>query len=323
MSFNFAVILFWLMVGTGIVWFADRLIFRRKRVANADAALRHFDAQAMLRDTDGTAAGSDPKAIQEERDKLRERLVRQPGWIEFPAGFFPVILVVFILRSFLFEPFRIPSGSMIPTLLVGDLILVNKFSYGIRLPIINKKVIDIGNPQRGDVMVFRYPVDPSVDYVKRVIGLPGDTVEFRAKRLTINGKPVETVAAPDYFDQDRVAYSKQFEEHLPRGDGYAVHPILIDDDRSGAISPESYLSELARGGHATEEAEFRDNCVFSDGNTAVTCKVPQGHYFMMGDNRDNSADSRYWGFVPDQNIVGHAILIWMNFGNISRIGSFR
>ena len=120
-----------------------------------------------------TSAGNDPAAVREERERLRERLIRQPGWIEFPAGFFPVILVVFLLRSFLFEPFRIPSGSMIPTLLIGDLILVNKFSYGIRLPILNHKVIDLGDPQRGDVMVFRYPLNTAEDYVKRVIGLAG------------------------------------------------------------------------------------------------------------------------------------------------------
>ncbi len=309
MSFNFALILFWLMVATGVVWFADRLVFRRRRINDADAALRHFDAQAKLRDTSGAAASTDPKAIVEEREKLRERLVRQPGWIEFPAGFFPVILVVFVLRSFLFEPFRIPSGSMIPTLLIGDLILVNKFTYGIRLPILNRKVIEVGSPQRGDVMVFRYPVDPSVDYVKRVIGLPGDTIAYRAKRLTVNGVPVETVAAPDYFDPERVAYSKQFTEHLPDRDGSRDHMILIDDDRSGIITPDRFPS--------------RDNCVYSEGNTAVTCKVPDGQYFMMGDNRDNSADSRYWGFVPDQNIVGRAFLIWMNFGNMARIGTFR
>jgi signal peptidase I len=310
MSFNFALILFWLMVATGIVWFADRLVFRRRRIADADVALKHFDAQAKLNETDGIAVSHDPKAVGEERERLRERLIRQPGWIEFPAGFFPVILVVFILRSFLFEPFRIPSGSMIPTLLVGDLILVNKYAYGIRLPIINKKVLDIGTPQRGDVIVFRYPVDPSVDYVKRLIGLPGDTVTFRAKRLTINGKSVETVPAPDYFDEERVAYSKQFTEKLTRGsNGEVDHMILIDDDRSGQITPDSF--------------PFRDQCVYSEGNTAVTCKVPEGEYFMMGDNRDNSADSRYWGFVPDQNIVGRAFLIWMNFGNMRRIGFFR
>jgi signal peptidase I len=308
-SFNFALILFWLMVATGAVWFADRLVFRRKRVVEADAALAQFDAQARLRATQGFAPAADPKAVAEERENLREKLIRQPAWIEFPAGFFPVILIVFMLRSFLVEPFKIPSGSMIPTLLVGDLILVNKFSYGIRLPIINKKIIGIGEPERGDVIVFRYPVDPSLDYVKRLIGLPGDTVTFRSKRLTINGESVPVAPAPDYFDSDRVAYSKQFTETLSRGaDGKISHMILIDDDRSTVITPDNF--------------PFRDQCAYSEGNTAVTCKVPAGHYFMMGDNRDNSADSRYWGFVPDQNIVGRAFLIWMNFGNIKRIGLF-
>ncbi len=317
MSFNFALILFWLMVATGVVWFADRLIFRRSRVRKARAALEQFDRDAQSRST------VDQPAMLEERHRLEERLLRQPGWIEFPAGFFPVILVVFILRSFLFEPFRIPSGSMIPTLLVGDLILVNKFSYGIRLPIVNRKVIDVGSPQRGDVMVFRYPVDPSLDYVKRVIGLPGDTVTYRGKRLTVNGMAVDTAPAADYFDAERVAYAKQFAEKLPSANHVAEHMILVDDDRSGVIAPDQYLRDLERGGHAVEAAAFRSNCAFSDGNTVVTCKVPAGFYFMMGDNRDNSADSRYWGFVPDQNIVGHAFLIWMNFGNMGRIGSFR
>ncbi len=309
MSFNFAVILFWLLVATGAIWLLDRLVLRRRRIAEAEAALRHFDTQAKLRETEGTAASIDPRAITEERERLRERLIRQPGWIEFPAGFFPVILVVFVLRSFLFEPFRIPSGSMIPTLVIGDLILVNKFTYGVRLPIVNKKILDVGSPQRGDVMVFRYPVDPSVDYVKRVIGLPGDTIVYRNKRLSINGQTVQTIAAPDYFDSERVTYAKQFAEQLPSDGGFVNHMILLDDERSGVITPNSF--------------PFRDNCVYSDGNTSVTCKVPNGQYFMMGDNRDNSADSRYWGFVPNENIVGKAFFIWMNFGNIHRIGSFR
>ncbi len=309
MSFNFAVILFWLMVATGAVWFVDRLVLRRRRVADAEAALRHFDAQAKLRETGGAVASHDPKKVAEEREHLRERLVRQPAWIEFPAGFFPVILVVFVLRSFLFEPFRIPSGSMIPTLLVGDLILVNKFAYGIRLPIVNRKIVPLGDPQRGDVMVFRYPVDPSMDYVKRVVGLPGDTIAWRNKRLTINGRPVEDVATPDYFDTDRVAYSKQMTERLPRDGGTLDHAVLQDDDSSKAIMAQRFPMD--------------DSCVYSEGNTAVSCKVPAGHYYVMGDNRDNSADSRYWGFVPDENIVGRAFFIWMNFGNMGRIGSFR
>ena len=303
MNFNFAVILFWLLIATGAIWLLDSLVLKRRRRVAADHAVKQFDEQSktQLQFNEGT--------MREERKRLRERYLRQPGWIEFPAGFFPVILVVFILRSFLFEPFRIPSGSMIPTLVIGDLILVNKFTYGVRLPIVNIKVLDIGTPQRGDVMVFRYPVDPSVDYVKRVIGLPGDTIVYRNKRLTINGQEVQTVAASDYFDPERVTYTKQYSEKLPIATGFVNHMILLDDDRSGVITPGSFA--------------FRDNCAYSDGNTAVTCKVPAGQYFMMGDNRDNSADSRYWGFVPDQNIVGKAFFIWMNFGNMHRIGSFR
>ena len=303
MSFNFAVILFWLLIATGAIWLLDALVLKRRRRVAADNAVRQFDQQSKAQ------LQVDQGSVIEERKRLRERYLRQPGWIEFPAGFFPVILVVFILRSFLFEPFRIPSGSMIPTLVIGDLILVNKFTYGVRLPIINKKIFEVGSPQHGDVMVFRYPVDPSVDYVKRVIGLPGDTIVYQNKRLTINGQAVQTSAAADYFDPERVTYTKQYLEKLPSAGTTLDHMILLDDERSGVITPGSF--------------PFRDNCVYSDGNTAVTCKVPSGQYFMMGDNRDNSADSRYWGFVPNENIVGKAFFIWMNFGNMHRIGSFR
>jgi signal peptidase I len=302
MNFNFALILFWLLVVTGLVWALDLAYFRRKRLAATHAALRSFDEQAKLR------ANIEPSVLTQERERLREKTLRQPSWIEFPAGFFPVILVVFILRSFLFEPFRIPSGSMIPTLLVGDLILVNKFDYGLRVPILNKKFVDIGTPQRGDVMVFRYPNDPNVDYIKRVIGVPGDKIVYQNKRLTINGQLVAETPLPDYFDEDRVLYSKQFEESLPGPAGLVRHEILKDGERSMPIQPDNY--------------NYRENCAYLDGNTGVSCTVPPSHYFMMGDNRDNSQDSRYWGFVPDENIVGRAFLIWMNFGNIKRIGSF-
>ncbi len=308
MSFNFAVILFWLLVATGAIWLLDAVVLKRRRRVAADEAVRQFDQQSKAQTLAATHARADEGSVIEERKRLRERYLRQPGWIEFPAGFFPVILVVFVLRSFLFEPFRIPSGSMIPTLMIGDLILVNKFTYGVRLPIVNKKIVDVGSPERGDVMVFRYPVDPSVDYVKRVIGLPGDTIAYRNKRLSINGQPVQTVSAPDYFDSERVTYTKQSVEKLPRASAFIDHMILQDDERSGVITPGSFT--------------FRGNCVYSDGNTAITCKVPDGQYFMMGDNRDNSADSRYWGFVPEENIVGKAFFIWMNFGNMHRIGSF-
>lgn len=302
MNFNFALILFWLMVGTGAVWLLDRFYFKPRRRAAAEAVLKQFDEQVRLR------TNTDPAQLQHEKTGLWEKNMKQPAWIEFTAGFFPVILIVFGLRSFLFEPFRIPSGSMIPTLLIGDLILVNKYAYGIRLPIVNKKIIEVGEPQRGDVMVFRYPEDPKLDYIKRVIGLPGDTISYENKRLTVNGQLVVETPLPDYFDPDRVAYSHQFSEKLLSKNGVKEHGILKDGNDLAIITPSSF--------------PFRDNCRYTVSNTAVTCTVPAGHYFMMGDNRDNSADSRYWGFVPDKNIVGKAFFIWMNFGNISRIGSF-
>jgi signal peptidase I len=213
-----------------------------------------------------------------------------------------VIALVFVLRSFLFEPFKIPSSSMVPTLLVGDLILVNKFDYGIRLPVINKKIIEVGNPQRGDVMVFKYPKDPSQDYIKRVIGVPGDKITYENKRLTVNGQPVEYVPMDDYLDDERPVYHKQFLEKLPN----VPHRILnMDGARTLNLS-------------AVEEFPHHENCIYT--YDKFTCIVPEGNYFMMGDNRDNSADSRYWGFVPDQNIVGKAVFVWMNFSNLKRIG---
>jgi len=243
-----------------------------------------------------------PDVAKRERASLRERLMREPAWIEYTGGFFPVIVSVFLLRSFVVEPFRIPSGSMIPTLLVGDLILVNKFSYGVRLPIVNQKVINLGTPERGDVMVFRYPKDESVDYIKRVIGIPGDEVVYEDKRLTVNGQPYIAARTDDYFDGDRVSYLEQFEEKT----GNVQHRILVDQRRPAEVSPESFPG--------------RENCTY--GIHGFRCRVPEGHYFMMGDNRDNSLDSRYWGFVPDANIVGKAFFVWMNLSDLSRIGRF-
>jgi signal peptidase I len=191
----------------------------------------------------------------------------------------------------------------VPTLVIGDLILVNKFAYGVRLPVIHTKVMDNTTPQRGDVMVFRYPPKPSLDYIKRVVGLPGDEVAYLNKRLTVNGKPLPKDVMADYFDPDTMRYYKQFAE---TADG-KKHGILNDDDRPAFIP-------------GAEDFPFKQNCRYSV--EGVTCKVPQGHYFVMGDNRDNSLDSRYWGFVPDRNIVGKAFFIWMNFGSFGRIGSF-
>jgi signal peptidase I len=217
-----------------------------------------------------------------------------------------VILAVFLLRSFLVEPFKIPSGSMMPTLLTGDLILVNKFTYGLRLPVINTKITEGTPPARGDVMVFRYPPKPSMDYIKRVIGLPGDEVAYLNKKLTINGQPVSKQPVPEYFDEEAMRYLKQYSEDL----GGKQHMLLNDEGRRAGLSEAEIMA-----------FPYQENCRYSV--EGVVCKVPSGHYFMMGDNRDNSLDSRYWGFVPDKNIVGRAFFVWMNFGDLKRIGGFQ
>jgi signal peptidase I len=263
---NFALILFLLLVVTGIAWVAERLHFAPRRAA----------------------AGID----------------KQPLWLEYTAGLFPVIFIVFMLRSFIAEPFKIPSGSMIPTLLVGDLILVNKYEYGIRLPVIHTKLFEVGLPKRGDVMVFRYPKDPSMDYIKRVIGLPGDKITFQNNRLSINDAPVGLSDAGEFYDSERLSYYRQYSEKL----GAIEHKILTELEKPSLIAP-------------MDPFPFQDRCVYD--RSGVTCVVPDGHYFVMGDNRDNSLDSRYWGFVPEANIVGRAFFVWMNLGNPSRIGRFQ
>jgi signal peptidase I len=295
---NFALLLFLATMVTGIYWLAERLYFLPRR-RKAAAALEEHAAQ---RRADLTARGI--TQVDGDVAQARQRVLAQPWWLDWTAGLFPVIIAVFILRSFLFEPFKIPSGSMIPTLLVGDLILVNKFTYGVRLPVINTKLTEGTPPKRGDVMVFRYPPKPSLDYIKRVVGVPGDEVAYLNKRLTVNGQPVSKEAVTDFFDEDGMSYFKQYEEVL----GDKRHRILNDESRPAFIP-------------GVENFPFRDNCRYSV--EGVVCKVPEGHYFMMGDNRDNSLDSRYWGFVPDRNIVGKAFFIWMNFGSFKRIGSFQ
>ena len=264
---NFALILFLLSLVTGSVWLLDKFVLKAKRVEAA----------------------------------------AEPWWVEYAKSFFPVILVVFFIRSFLVEPFKIPSGSMIPTLQVGDFILVNKFTYGIRLPVINKKIVQLNNPQRGDVMVFRYPENPSLDYIKRVVGLPGDTVEYHKKRLSINGVEQPQIADGDYnyAEQDlNFIHTEKYRATL----GERKYELIVNPER-----PTLFLGSVA-------EFSGRENCVYDD--ELVRCKVPEGNYFMMGDNRDNSRDSRYWGFVPDHQIVGKAFMVWMNFSELKRIGQF-
>lgn len=296
---NFALLLFLATVVTGVYWLAERLYFlpQRKRAAE------QLQVSVTQRRSELSSQGL--RTDEVDLDKARNSLLMQPWWLDWTAGLFPVIVVVFVLRSFLFEPFKIPSGSMIPTLMINDLILVNKFHYGVRLPVSNLKIFDNHSPERGDVMVFRYPPKPSLDYIKRVVGLPGDEVAYLNKKISVNGKPLDKAALPEFFDEDALRYTKQYQEVA--ADGQLKYRILNEDDRPSFVQ-------------ATEDFPFRENCRYS--SEGVVCKVPPGHYFMMGDNRDNSLDSRFWGFVPEKNIVGKAFFVWMNFGNLKRIGGF-
>ncbi len=256
MSLNFPLILVLATFVTGVIWLVDALFFAPRRRAAAAAA--------------GEAGGA---------GAVPARPPKEPVLVEYARAFFPVILAVLVLRSFVVEPFRIPSGSMIPTLLVGDFILVNKFAYGVRLPVIHTKILATGEPKRGDVVVFRYPEDPSVDYIKRVVGLPGDHIAYHDKVLYINGKRQPQQRVGTYIGKGAEISSSGSELKIENLDG-VKHQIL-----------------LRPGMHSRE------------GETVV----PPGYYFMMGDNRDNSRDSRYFGPVPEGNLVGKAFMIWMNW----------
>ena len=293
----FSLILFTLTIISGVIWVMEQIYFAPKRRKILQSALDEFDAR------EARLAANGIKGDPASRVAVAEKLSRQPDWIAYSGSFFPVIATVFIFRSFIFEPFKIPSSSMVPTLQVGDLILVNKFTYGIRLPIVSKKIIDINNPQRGDVMVFKFPKDTSLDYIKRVVGVPGDKVVYKNKRLTINGVELNYEKMPDYLDEERLSYYTHYQETIDQ----RKHGILNDDKSPSYVpSPDA----------------FPQHELCSYNLEGFVCTVPDGHYFMMGDNRDNSLDSRYWGFVPDRNIVGKAFFVWMNFGNVKRIGGF-
>lgn len=242
---------------TGVIWLLDMLFFAKKRGINQ----------------------------------------KEPVIVEYAKSFFPVILLVFVIRSFIVEPFKIPSGSMIPTLLVGDYILVKKFAYGLRVPILGNVFLPLGRPERGDVVVFHYPPEPSIDYIKRVVGVPGDKIQYQDKQLTINGNVIEQSVVGDY-------------EYLSRG--LSVTTTIERKEVLGEVEHKLLASETPIPYQDSRMIGYQ----MQEGGTIT---VPEGQYFVMGDNRDNSADSRFWGFVPDQNLVGKAFYIWMNFDYVSKI----
>jgi signal peptidase I len=254
----FALFMVVILAVTGLIWLLDILVLRKNRVVGVD----------------------------------------EPWYVEYAKSFFPVILLVFVLRSFLVEPFKIPSGSMMPTLLAGDYILVNKFTYGLRVPILNHTFVEMNKPKQGDVIVFHYPPDPRIDYIKRVVGVPGDKIQYQDKQLIINGKKLNVTFENDYeyaMQGANIISARRSKEKL----GNVPHDILVHD------IPNQYNEDMP--GAKLQNGE--------------TITVPEGHYFAMGDNRDNSADSRVWGFVPERNLVGKAFYIWMNFDQFSRIGN--
>jgi len=263
MKLDFALILVVLTALAGLVALVDQLFLRRRRM---------------------------DRAVQRKIERPRDPVI-----IEYSRSLFPILLIVLLFRSFLFEPFKIPSGSMIPTLLIGDFILVNKYAYGLRLPVTNTKIVPIGEPERGDVVVFRYPVDPRVNFIKRLVGLPGDTITYRNKQLFINGEAVG----------------------LEMSGHYSSEEVKCSTPRANAFR---YREQLGEGGHDVLIHE-RENA-----RPPREWIVPEGHYFVMGDNRDRSNDSREWGFVPEDHLMGRAVGIWLNFdykqgcGDLSRIG---
>jgi signal peptidase I len=279
---DFSLVLLLITVVTGVVWWIDAAFLRGWRARQA------------------RAIGKEPTVLAE------------PGTVDYARSFFPVALVVLLLRSFIFEPFRIPSDSMMPTLLDGDFIIVNKYAYGLRLPVLNKKFLPIGSPQRGDVVVFRYPRDPSVNYIKRLVGLPGDHVVVRNDRLTINGQPVPFNIV-DTFNDGCYINMQRAQEHL----GEHVHDVLLCPVplEVTPTPPPGCNRPQARGylcGDRSGAALFGDAPVTDE-------VVPPGHYLMIGDNRDNSEDGRVWGFVPEDNLVGKATRIWFNW-DLQRTG---
>lgn len=260
MTLDFPLLLVLLTLFTGLVWLLDIVVLAPRRLTALD-------------EMDAVSGGAS--------EQMRSKATSEPWLVEMSRTFFPIILLVLVVRSFIIEPFRIPSGSMMPTLLVGDFILVNKFAYGLRLPVLNTKFLDLGEPQRGEVFVFRYPENPHIDYIKRVIGVPGDHIVYRNKQLSVNGQMAMQVQLDTYVGTGSGSRSTGA-THLNEDLLGVKHDILVMPERNVFGGDFEYV-------------------------------VPEGQYFAMGDNRDNSRDSRVWGTVPEANLVGKAFLIWMNW----------
>jgi len=279
MNFDFELLLTILVLVSGFVWLLDivliRFVFEKSTGKNAEANVASDAAETSAKGKAGktTESVKSDNLIFKSYDSI----------VELGKFLFPVVLVVLVLRSFIAEPFKIPSRSMLPTLTIGDYILVNKFSYGVRLPVLHTKILEFEEPKRGDIFVFRYPKDPSLNYIKRVIGLPGDRIEYYDKVLHINGKAIPQAYQNSYRIDD-VGIAQRLTEQL----GEIKHEMLH-----------------------MQPYPARNN----------KWLVPDGHYFAMGDNRDNSNDSRYWGFVPEKNLVGKAFFIFFHLGELQRIGS--
>ncbi|WP_104027181.1 signal peptidase I [Vibrio jasicida] len=272
MANTFSLILVIVTLVTGVVWLLEKLVFAKKRQAKVE------EIQAQ------TVNGLDAVTLQ--------KVERQPWWIENSVSIFPVIAFVLVLRSFIYEPFQIPSGSMMPTLLVGDFILVEKYAYGLKDPVWRHQLVETGKPERGDIVVFKYPPQPNIDYIKRVVGLPGDTVRYSSDKQVCIQSQGDSVCKP--VKLSNVEESPFIQNGIP---------LIQMNEKLGEVEHQILVNPLARD--RVQNYQPRPGV-----NEWV---VPQGQYFVMGDNRDNSADSRYWGFVPEANLVGKAVAIWISF----------